>query len=94
MKTIKLDFEKSVTRLAGFPFGKATYKNQVKDFIELDGTTIELVFPTQIEKVASSFVQGFFEELINSIGYDEIEKIFVIKASSEKLEKSIRENIY
>ena len=41
-----------------------------------------------------AYVQGFFEELINSIGYDEIEKIFVIKASSEKLERSIRENIY
>lgn len=94
MKTIKLKFEKSVTRLAGFPFGKATYKNQVKNFIKLDGTTTEIVFPTQIEKVASSFVQGFFEELINSIGYDEIEKMFVIKASSEKLEKNIRENIY
>ncbi len=94
MTTINLKFEKSVTRLAGFPFGQVTYKNQVKEFIKLDGTIYEIVFPYQIEKVASSFVQGFFEELINSIGYDEIDKIFMIKASSEKLERNIKENIY
>ena len=94
MNTINLKFEKSVTRLAGFPFGQATYKNQVREFIKLDGTIYELIFPSQIEKVASSFVQGFFEELINSIGYDEIEKTFIIKASSKKLEKNIKENIY
>ena len=55
MKTINLQFPKSETRLAGFPYGEAVYNEQVKDIITFEDK-IEIVFPNQIEKVASSFV--------------------------------------
>lgn len=97
MKIVELKFEKSETRLAGFPYGETTYNEQVKKSVEGNKDNqeqIKIVFPAQIEKVASSFVQGFFSELINTIGYEKIEELFVIETSSEKLTKKIIENIY
>ncbi|MCQ2081350.1 MAG: hypothetical protein MJZ11_06795 [Lachnospiraceae bacterium] len=97
MKTVALIFEKSQTRLAGFPYGETTYRNQLKTIIddEVNGDEhIKIVFPSQIEKVASSFVQGFFSELINTIGYEKIEEKFLIESSNDKLTTKIRENIY
>lgn len=97
MKNVELIFEKSQTRLAGFPYGETTYKDQLKAIVDEDANSdeqIKIVFPNQIEKVASSFVQGFFSELINTIGYEKIEEKFLIESSSEKLTAKIRENIY
>lgn len=97
MKIIKLEFDKSETRLAGFPYGEATYKKQVREEVEIfesEHEKIKIVFPIQIEKVASSFVQGFFSELINTIGYEKIEEIFVIESSNESLTRKIIANIY
>ena len=97
MKIIQLEFVKSETRLAGFPYGETTYDEQVKnkildtDFVD---NGIKIIFPNQIKKVASSFVQGFFSELINSVGYGEIERCFLIETADEKLTKRILENIY
>lgn len=97
MKVIQLEFIKCETRLAGFPYGEATFNEQVKNKIQdsdfVDGG-IKIVFPNQIEKVASSFVQGFFSELINTMGYSEIERCFLIETNDEKLTKRIKENIY
>lgn len=95
MKTVELVFDKSQTRLAGFPFGEITYKEQVQNIVNESGyEQIKIIFPKQIEKVASSFVQGFFSELINTIGYDKIEKQFMIEASNQELAQRILQNIY
>ncbi len=51
-------------------------------------------FPGTAYNVASSFAQGFFLELINSIGYEKIEERFIIESSNEKLTAKIQENIY
>lgn len=91
--TIKLDFPKSETSLAGFPYGENVYQNQVKGKISFDGD-ITIVFPNQIEKVASSFVQGFFANIVTAIGYKGIEKKVNIMSKDEKLTSSIRKNIY
>ena len=89
MKVVKLIFDKSQTRLVGFPYGETTYREQVKQMYDKISDENE-----QIEKVASSFVQGFFSELINSIGYEKIEERFIIESSNEKLTARIQENIY
>lgn len=97
MIVIELKFDKSQNRLAGFPYGETVYKEQAKNIIDKNNflkDKVEVVFPEQIEKVASSFIQGFFAELINSIGYSEIERCFEIKASNDELSKKITENIY
>lgn len=93
MTTINLEFPKSETRLAGFPYGEQVYKAQAKNIVSIDDK-ITIVFPDQIEKVASSFVQGFFANLVMSIGYKGIERNVIIKTRNEALTTSIRKNIY
>lgn len=93
MTKINLEFPKSETRLAGFPYGETVYDEQVKDKISFDGE-IEIVFPNQIEKVASSFVQGFFAAIVAAIGYKGVEEQVVITSGSDILTASIRKNIY
>jgi len=93
MKTINLQFPKSETRLAGFPYGEAVYNEQVKDIITFEDK-IEIVFPNQIEKVASSFVQGFFAAIVAVIGYKGVEEQVIITSRSDNLTLSIRKNIY
>ena len=86
MTTINLEFPKSETRLAGFPYGENVYQSQAKE--------LTIIFPDQIEKVASSFVQGFFANIVMEIGYKGIEKNVIIKTKNENLTSSIRKNIY
>lgn len=56
--TFELKFDKATTRLAGNPYGKSEFEKQIGDNIDLT-KEITVIFPDQIEKVASSFVQGF-----------------------------------
>ncbi len=93
MKTINLKFPKSETSLAGFPYGEEVYKEQAQNIISFDDK-IMIIFPEQIEKVASSFVQGFFANIVLAIGYKGIEKNVIIKTRNENLTLSIRKNIY
>lgn len=93
MTTIYLKFPKSETSLAGFPYGDDVYQNQVKENISFEGD-ITIIFPDQIEKVASSFVQGFFANIVMAIGYKGIEKNVKIISKNDKLTASIRKNIY
>ncbi len=93
MTTINLEFPKSETRLAGFPYGENVYQSQAKEKISFD-EKITIIFPDQIEKVASSFVQGFFANIVMEIGYKGIEKNVIIKTKNENLTSSIRKNIY
>lgn len=90
---INLKFENSSTRLAGFRFGEAIYNRQVKDIIDLDSTTT-IIFPNSVERVASSFTQGFFADIKVKIGKSGIEKKIIILASNDDIAKSIFENIY
>jgi len=93
MTTILLKFPKSETRLAGFPYGETIYKEQAKNIITFDDE-IMIIFPEQIEKVASSFIQGFFADIIKTIGYKGFERNVIIKSKSDELTASIRKNIY
>lgn len=93
MNKIELSFDKAQTCLAGFPYGEDVYKQQVEGKINIDDN-VEIVFPDQIEMVASSFVQGFFSVLVKQIGYLGIEKNIDIKSSSDELTQSMWENLY
>lgn len=90
--TIVLQFDKAATRVAGFPYGKSIFEKQVKGKINYSEYT-EIVFPDSIKRVASSFVQGFFEEIVQNIGYGGVEKLISIKTCSGELSESIKRNI-
>ncbi|CEJ75417.1 Uncharacterised protein [[Clostridium] sordellii] len=88
---IQLQFNNTITRLAGNSFGKKIYENQVKNKINLEELNI-IEFPNTIEDLAISFVQGFTEDIFKSIKKDEFSKYFSIEGNQkviDKFEKSI-----
>lgn len=70
---IELVFDNTLTNLAGYEYGKKVYEQQVQGKIDLN-EEFQLVFPKQIKGVASSFVQGFFEQIVTTIGLLKTEK--------------------
>ena len=84
---IKLKFEKSLEGLAGYEFGMETYKNQVENRINFD-QKITIVFPDNIQRIASSFIQGFFENIVQHIGVSGVVKNIEIISTKEELKKN------
>lgn len=93
MNKIELKFNKADTRLAGFPYGRKIFDEQVENKINYNDK-ITIIFPDQIEKIASSFVQGFFAEIVKNIGYSGIERQVEISARTPELISNIKKNIY
>ncbi|RHS23354.1 DUF4325 domain-containing protein [Clostridium sp. AF12-19] len=89
---IELVLDKTVTRLAGYELGKKIFNEQVKEKINYNEKTI-IVFPNNITKLASSFIQGFFGEMVEKIGIAGIEKQIIIESSNEDLRDSIIKNL-
>ena len=69
---------KAETSLVGYPFGEKTFKEQVSAQIDYE-KHITIVFPENIKMVASSFIQGFFDEIIKHIGFKGIDEKVTIK---------------
>lgn len=92
MVRIELRFAKADTRIAGNPFGKAVFCEQVKEKINYNDINV-IIFPETVEKVASSFVQGFFSEVIAEIGYKRFSEVIRIKARTEDLERQMIEDL-
>lgn len=91
-KQVKIEVKKSLTKLAGYSYGKSLYENQVKGKIDLkDG--IEIIFPDNIEDMASSFIQGFFYELVEKIGIKGIERQVNIVAADNMIKDKIIKNL-
>ncbi len=89
---IELEFDKTISGLAGNDYGYEEYKKQIKDKFNYDKKNI-IIFPEQIKKVAISFVQGMFKDILKEIDKNEIEEYVIIKSSSDQLTKRIWNNI-
>lgn len=89
---IKLEFSKSVTRLAGNEYGRSVYNSQVRNAIDFS-QTVTIEFPEHIVSVASSFVQGFFEEIIMKVGILGIGDKVIVIAPGMDVEKKIIRNL-
>lgn len=89
---IVLDLDKTVSRLAGYPLGKSIYEKQVKQDIDLSQHFV-LVFPDNITKLASSFVQGFFGEIVEKIGISGVEHLLDVESVNSNMKKEILENL-
>lgn len=90
---IELHFDNSITMLTGNQFGKHIYKTQVEDKVDYGDSQITLIFPERIDLVASSFIQGFFEGIIENVGIVGIESNLKIKSSIEDLKLKIIEDL-
>lgn len=89
---IELEFDKTIAGLAGNDYGYEEYKNQMMGKFDYEKMNV-IIFPAQIKKVAISFVQGMFSDILKKIGKNEIEKYVTIKSSSEQLSKKIVNDI-
>lgn len=84
---VKLELPKDTTNLAGFDYGNTIYEKQVKNKINIEKEyTIE--FPDHINMIASSFVQGFFSEIVESIGLLATEERTNIKSVHDNIVKN------
>lgn len=92
-KKIHLTFDKAVTRLAGYEYGKKVFKEQIASEVDLVNNTIYIVFPKEIVKAASSFVQGFFSDIIEQIGYGAIGKTVIIQSPNADFKDSVMNNL-
>ena len=92
MKKIELTFGKADTRLAGNPYGKEVFRSQVKGVLDYNDKNV-IVFPASIEKIASSFVQGFFSEVISEIGFGRFNEVIEVEAGTEELVNQILEDL-
>lgn len=89
MKNVfNLDFDKTVTMLAGYDYGYEVYNSQIKGKIDVY-TNFTIIFPDQIKRVASSFSQGFFKEIAEKIGIVGIEERLIIISAKEDLKEQI-----
>lgn len=89
---IELVFAKDLSKLAGNAFGRNTYENQVKEVIDLS-QNIVFVIPPEIDRVASSFVQGFFDAIVNEIGIAGIEDQIFFESSISNIKEFVLENL-
>ena len=88
---VVLVFDKTVTRLAGYPYGEQVYAEQVEGKLDFSKTAY-IEFPDTIVKSGSSFVQGFFHNIIPFVGIPGI-GTKVILICSNSLRKSIMDNL-
>lgn len=89
---INLSFDKTIAGLAGNDYGYEEYKKQIKDKFDYNKNNI-IVFPNEIKRVAISFIQGMFRDILEKIDKNEIEKFVTIRSSSEQLTNKIISNI-
>ncbi len=90
---IELNFKQHVTKLAGNPLGKKIYDEQLKDRINFNDS-IEIVFPKQIDRIASSFIQGFFSDIIANIGiFGVIKQVTVKSETIPNIQQFVIENL-
>lgn len=88
MKRIELQFNKAICKLAGNSYGIKTYEDQVKGKFDMaEGCVI--VFPNQINRIASSFIQGFFYDMVVKMGISAIKERIRIESSIANLKDFI-----
>lgn len=89
---IELSFDKKLSGLAGYQYGMSEYKKQVEGKIDFDEDII-LIFPDNIVRIASSFIQGFFEEMVGKIGISGIEERVKIESTRNDMKDIIIKNL-
>lgn len=94
MKTVKIElsFDKLINNLAGNRFGREIYQSQAKAQINTEAKNY-ILLPTQIEDIASSFIQGFYSELSEKCGKEQALKIMEFCSENPYVMEKIKESI-
>lgn len=91
MKTIYLNFDKTLTGLAGNKYGQDVFEKQVKalDYEQ----TYKIVFPQEIKNIATSFIQGFFQSFVKTFGLIRLDEKLKIESSIPNLKEIILKSL-
>lgn len=89
---INLEFEKTITNLAGNRMGNQVYKEKIASKINTNINNI-VIFPAVIEDIASSFIEGIYKELGEQYGKKEAVNIMTLKAENVEADNKIKESI-
>lgn len=89
---INLEFDKMITNLSGNRLGVKVFKDQVKDKFVAEKQN-EVVFPQQIEDIASSFIQGLYSEISEKYGKIEAQNFMILTSQNNKAQEKIEESI-
>lgn len=92
MSRLELQFKSDIAKLIGNPFGKQVYEEQVKGKIDLNDN-VRLVLPERINRVASSFVQGFFDDIVRQVGISGVKDKFEFETSIPNFKEFVLENL-
>lgn len=94
MQRIELNFNKELTKLAGNKFGKLTYDHQVLETINKNpDNDYIIVIPERIDRIASSFIQGFFESYIQNYGFQSLVKHIKIESTIEDINDLVADSL-
>ncbi|WP_139990883.1 hypothetical protein [Paenibacillus paridis] len=88
----ELIFDKMVTKLAGNPLGKQVFKEQLLGKVNYENN-FTIIIPERIDTIASSFIQGFFEDIVKNIGISGIEDKVSIISSIPDIKNLIIRNL-
>ena len=88
---IEIIVPKDLTKLAGNKFGQKCYL-EIKNRININDDII-FVLPDRIDRVASSFVQGFFSELYLALGYSGIKEKISFETKIQDFKEFVLENL-
>ncbi len=86
-----LEIKKDLTKLAGNAMGRQIYSSQLQNKIDFN-SPITIEFPERVDYIATSFIQGFFHEIVRNIGIMGVENI-TIKSSISDLKEFIVKNL-
>lgn len=90
-----LEFDNTLSALAGYTYGQQTYREQIKNKINDYNEVFYFEFPENIEYQASSFVQGFFSDLVEKIGFSGVEdKVNIISKNPNITKENIMGKLF
>lgn len=90
--TFRLEFDKTITKLAGNQLGKKIFRDQLQSKIDYSDE-IFIVFPDRIDTIASSFIQGLFEDIVRNIGIIGVENQVHVESDITNLKEIIVKNL-
>lgn len=91
IQRIFIKVPKDLTKLAGNPFGRKVYAD-IKAQIDFNNDIV-FVLPDSIDRVASSFIQGFFSELFLQLGYNGISEKIDFETTIQNFKDFVLENL-
>lgn len=92
MNSFVISVDKGIEALAGYRLGKEMFTDQLKGKIDFS-KPIHITIPIQVKAVSSSWVQGFFEEILDNVGYINFNKVVKIDGD-KKIAKTIYQNLF